>query len=548
MLSDTGEAGALTINGKFNIQSGILYLYSPMTNSGTIAFFNTSYGGNGIYLYNDGTTNYQGALINLPGGVINLNNAYYHGILGNFGHEYFINQGVLTCTNSGTVNVATFDNSAGVVTNWSGDLTLGEFTNAFAGFFYAAAGAPIEFIGGTPNAPITPGNALSLNGDGPYQFFGGYLLLTNNLIPDLQLSWGVLELGPDFQGGTITNLTFDSMWLTNETLPITGTMTVNGSTAQVFGNFTVASGGLLNANSGTFHGMITVATNGTMTSGETTIANDASLTVDGTLNVVGYTQLNGPLTNVNAINLTAPINIYNNQANYGGLVNQSGGVINVLTNGPVVSSGGNQEYLVNNGRIIKSGNTNTASINVPGFTNSGSITAQQGMLQLNHIMLLPSGSLNVCLNSKSDYGKIGISGVAALTGVFSATLANNYVPNPGDSFQPLTYGSFTGNLIATNLPPSVTWQTTFNSTALTLLVTQNPKFITFASSNGQMVFSGMNGMPGNTYWILTGTNMAQPLASWRPVDTNQFDSNGDFSFTNALDYTKPEQFFILELQ
>jgi cytoskeletal protein CcmA (bactofilin family) len=544
MTSDSSQYGAMTVNGLFNISSGYFYLSGPLTNSGTITFYNTSYGGNAINILNDGTTNFQGGLLNLPGGTINLNNAYYHGIQGLYGREYFINRGVLTCTNSGTVNVPIFDNTGGTVTDWWGALDLGQFTNAFAGTFYAAASSGIGLSGGTATTPLAPGNALSFYGSGTFSFLSGYLLLTNDLIPVLQLSWGNLELGPDFQGGAITNLTFASMSLTNTTLPLTGIMNVTGSTAQIYGNLTVAGGGLLNLMGGTVHGVMTVASNGTVTSTSGSFANDCSLTVTGTLNVVAATFLSGLTTNFSTINLFAPMYL-------GRLVNEAGGVINILTNGAAVQNSTPTNALINYGSIIKGSYSSTAAINITGFTNAGSVTAQSGLLQLNHLTLQPTGSLNVRLNNANDYGKFSISGAATIAGSFSAVLATNYSLNAGDVFQPLTYGSEIGNFTAVGLPPWIGWQTTYGTTAFSLLVTTTnipPLFTTVLRGNSSVSFHGTNGAPGKTYWILTGTNLAEPIASWAPVTTNTIQVDGQFGFTNAVDPAQRQQFFILKLQ
>jgi len=52
-------------------------------------------------------------------------------------------------------------------------------------------------------------------------------------------------------------------------------------------------------------------------------------------------------------------------------------------------------------------------------------------------------------------------------------------------------------------------------------------------SSGNLVFSGTNCPAGVQYRILTSTNVALPVASWQPVATNNFLSNGTFSYTNA---------------
>jgi len=544
MVAGMSLLGASSFNGQFRISSGSLALAAPLTNSGTITFSAGSYGGNGISIVNDGSTNYQGGLVNLPGGVINMNNAATYGIYGPFGQGYFINHGVLTCTNSGTVNIASFDNTGGTVTNWSGALTLGNFsnTNAFTGSFYAASGGSIGFEGGTPTNPLAPGPAPAFHGPGGFAFMSGWLLLTNDIITNLQLDWGNLELGPHFQGGSITNLTFFSMYLTNSLLPVTGIMTVTGSAAQIYGNMTVASGGLVNLY-GTCHGVVTVTSNATVNSFQGSFANDCAVTINGTLNMSTSTYASGETTNFGVMNLSGFLYL-------GQLVNQPAGAINISTNASIQTSQ-TGSVLINNGTImVGSGNT-TAAINVTDFTNAGAITAQSGTLQLNHVTLLPAGSLNTTLNSLTNYGKFTITGAATLTGMFGATLAMNYAPKVGDSFQPLTYGSNAGAFTATNLPPWDAWQTSYGSTALTLQVTVTnlpPAFTKLAYANGSIIFSGINGTPGAGYWVLAGTNLEQPLSAWLPVTTNLIQANGQFGFTNSLNATQSAEYFILKLQ
>ena len=116
---------------------------------------------------------------------------------------------------------------------------------ALAGTYNAALGTTIQFSGGNTAAnPLTVGTLPVLNGPGQYQFTGGYLLLTENAIPNLRLVGGTLELGPAFQqGGAITNLTLDGTTLPG-TNQVSGTLTVTNS--AITGALTVNSGGVLN--------------------------------------------------------------------------------------------------------------------------------------------------------------------------------------------------------------------------------------------------------------------------------------------------------------
>jgi hypothetical protein len=66
----------------------------------------------------------------------------------------------------------------------------------------------------------------------------------------------------------------------------------------------------------------------------------------------------------------------------------------------------------------------------------------------------------------------------------------------------------------------------------------------FASAN-RLVFSGSNGPANGTYYVLTSTNLALPVAAWTPVSTNSFDASGHFTVTNAVNPVLPQQFYRL---
>jgi hypothetical protein len=62
-------------------------------------------------------------------------------------------------------------------------------------------------------------------------------------------------------------------------------------------------------------------------------------------------------------------------------------------------------------------------------------------------------------------------------------------------------------------------------------------------SGGDFVFGGSGGTSGGGYTVLSQTNMAQPLANWMVVGTGNFDSSGNFSFTNGVTADTPMKFY-----
>ena len=62
----------------------------------------------------------------------------------------------------------------------------------------------------------------------------------------------------------------------------------------------------------------------------------------------------------------------------------------------------------------------------------------------------------------------------------------------------------------------------------------------------------LRGMPNliltnGTYFVLTSTNVAAPLANWTPMLTNQFNGGGNFSFTNVIDPAVVSRFYLLQV-
>jgi len=72
-----------------------------------------------------------------------------------------------------------------------------------------------------------------------------------------------------------------------------------------------------------------------------------------------------------------------------------------------------------------------------------------------------------------------------------------------------------------------------------------PKISAVAKTASGLVFSGSNGPANGTYYVLTATNIALPLASWTRASTNFFDANGNFTITNAINAGVPDQFYQL---
>jgi hypothetical protein len=72
-----------------------------------------------------------------------------------------------------------------------------------------------------------------------------------------------------------------------------------------------------------------------------------------------------------------------------------------------------------------------------------------------------------------------------------------------------------------------------------------PQITTIVVSNGDLVFSGTNGVPRAPYFVLTATNVALPVGQWTRLATNAFGSNGEFLFSMPPD--GGQRFYRLQL-
>ncbi len=90
-------------------------------------------------------------------------------------------------------------------------------------------------------------------------------------------------------------------------------------------------------------------------------------------------------------------------------------------------------------------------------------------------------------------------------------------------------------------------QNLFASTNAILTVTSalNIGSIVLTSSGDGLVISGSGGTTNGSYSVLISSNLLAPLNSWTPIQTNQFDNEGNFIFTNT-GQTNDQEFYILK--
>jgi hypothetical protein len=67
-------------------------------------------------------------------------------------------------------------------------------------------------------------------------------------------------------------------------------------------------------------------------------------------------------------------------------------------------------------------------------------------------------------------------------------------------------------------------------------------------SGTNLSFRSSNGIPGGPYSIFASTNMNLPVLDWPVIQTGVFDESGTLQFTNGIDPSAPQRFYLLRVQ
>jgi fibronectin-binding autotransporter adhesin len=393
-------------------------------------------------------------------------------------------------TNSITLQGVTIDGGLGDINVQAGGLTI-----------TATAAAPQNSLGNSSATATVFSNAtLTLDSIGtiPSKNF----VLTNG---GTLKSSGTNTLGSSLTLAGAANNTISvgngAQFTITSVISGTGSLSKNGANilfltaANTYSGRTVVSSGTLALYGGS-DGSIASSTNISITSG-TTI--DVSGRSDGTLTLTsGQTLVGG-----------------------------------VGTNGPGTING---IFVANSGATVAPG---------AGSTNIGTLNVTSN-LTLQGATVMKISATNG--NDQIDAAAITYGGTLVVTN-FSGAVTN------GQSFQLFvaTNGyslTFSGGVTLPSAP-GLTWTNTLTTNGrITAGVVSGPAaqpHITSVNLSGtSLVISGTNGTAGLQFVVLSSTNLALPFIQWTPVVTNTF-TGGNFSVTNTVDPSAPQNFYILRV-
>jgi len=459
-LSLVGSAGSASTGGNFTIASGATL---DLTGNGNNQTYTGSYTGSGEGTICLSCGNFSGTLnIGAAGATFNFSGKVFQWIRGTL-------KGPGVLTNIGTLNISnpqniifdggTLNNAGTVVWTGAGGISFANaavFNNLINGVFDIQSNANANILG-----------------------VGAF----NNM--------GTIRKSAGTGTNTISGIRFNNN--DGAINVLTGTLSLAGGAGSINtgGNFTVASGAILDltnsTNTQTYIGSYTGSGEGTIClscgnfSGTLNIgAAGATFNFSGRLFQWIRGTLKGPgvLTNIGTLNISNPQNITFD----GGMLNNAGTVVWTgaggisFANAAVFNNLGNGVFDIQGNAVIatgvgafnnagtfrKSAGTGTTTISGSTFNNSGTVDMQSGTLAVsNKYTQATSGTLNIRiggLTAGTQFSRLTVSGsapAATLNGTLNVNLVNSFVPNIGNTFQIMTFQS-RGNTCfdpPINLPP-----------------------------------------------------------------------------------------------
>jgi hypothetical protein len=314
-----------------------------------------------------------------------------------------------------------------------------------------------------------------------------------------------------------------------------GTYTLNGMVTMQVGDSTITFTNVISGPGGfvwNIYNNEVVFTASNTYSGPTVIGGGLTLGLSG----------NGSISQSSLI-FFGGNNPANDSLDVSGRVDQTLTLASGQTLGGVGSVNGN--LVVSAGATLSPAGTNTLLGIISGANNTGTIAASAAVTLNGTTIIKLNGSGT---NDEVQAGAgITYGGTLNLVNISGSPLA------AGNSFQIFSGVSYSGSF--TSITPAtpgtgLAWDTTqLNIGVLNVAATSlRPVIDSTEVLGGDLIFTGTGGTTNGTYYVLTSTNVATPLANWTPVITNTFDASGNFSVTNAVNSNSLQQFYLLKLQ
>jgi len=244
--------------------------------------------------------------------------------------------------------------------------------------------------------------------------------------------------------------------------------------------------------------------------------------------------------------------------------------------GPLRLTGPFSEYsgatIVSNGTLLVDGNiqgggavtvyggtlggigsiSGPVAITAGGTLAPGNASTPMETLEINNTLSLAGTNVMDVSRSGADLLNDKVIGISTLT--LGGTLRLNVTGNPlleGDVFDLFDFGTASGSfttIVPATAGAGLRWDASQLGVNGTLVVVAAPRpvFEDVLRMGTNVVMRGTNGTPGATFYVLSSTNVALPLAQWSRVSTNMFDGGGNYAITNVVNTSIPQRFFALD--
>ncbi len=226
------------------------------------------------------------------------------------------------------------------------------------------------------------------------------------------------------------------------------------------------------------------------------------------------------------------------------LSNSAPGSTPVSLDGFSTNGIGNTLLLYNTRAIVKNTNLLAAS---PAITLGGST-----LIVSNSLNLGGASSLNFVLGTNTTC--LVVAGNLVLNGTINVSAGSGFTPTNYTLFR---YSGSLGGIPVLGATPTVhsyNYALDTNTPGQVNLVVAAPPPPSFGNiqvapgGGGAFVMSGSGGVTNGLFNVLASTNLTLPMAQWPVVDTNPFDANGHFLFTNVPGSNAAQMFYLLEVR
>jgi autotransporter-associated beta strand protein len=490
--------------------------------------------GTGPLMINGGTLTFNTALpVNSTGEITDNSALTIAGTGSTLLSGNIHDNGTINITGPANVLLSGIIDGVGVLTNYSGTVTL-----TSSNFYVGTSGtvtlsAPNTYSGGTMirGAGILRATASSALGTGTC-FIGGAQTDTSRL----ELSDGIvlnnpISIFPRIFFGTASGTTD----VAADILNVSGTNTLSPPSSIV-----IASGGnnlTLQSDSGDL--ILTTGVTGGGSGRHLVLRGAGSGEIQGALDRTGSNSQNVWKLDSGSWTLWGA---------------NSPGAATTISNGVLVLNGSLDNVLTNAGGTL----AGTGVLSGPVYINAGATLAPGpsiGTMTVNNMLTLQPGSFTSMDVNKSTGASDRVVGLTNVT--FGGTLVLNNLSGTlaaGDAFKLFDSTSYSGGFasISPFTPGAgLVWDTSTLAVDGTLRIkvgsVSQPTISSWAYTGSALVMSGSNGLPNASYSVVASTNVTAPLANWSVSGSGSFDASGNFSVTNPVSSSTPRMFFRLRV-